>query len=49
MGYQSCKMCKLSSFKGHFCDYWNRRTSANKGWCKEIVIKEEYNKKHCHE
>lgn len=40
--YQSCRMCKLSSYRGHFCEYWNRRTSASKGWCKEIVLKDKY-------
>lgn len=37
-------MCKLSSFKGNFCNHWNRRTSPNKGWCKEISLKDEYAK-----
>lgn len=41
--YQCCKMCKLSSYRGHFCEYWNRRTSANKGWCREIVLKDKNN------
>ena len=35
-------MCKLSDYRGHFCTLWNRRTSANKGWCKEIILKEKY-------
>ena len=37
-------MCKLSSYKGKFCDRYNRRTSPNKGWCKEIVLKDTYAK-----
>ena len=40
--YQCCKMCKWSSFKGHFCEFWNRKTSANKGWCNNIVLKDKY-------
>lgn len=43
--YQCCKMCNLSSYRGHFCEFWNRRTSANKGWCKMIVLKEKYRAK----
>lgn len=42
--YQCCKMCKLSSYNGKFCDHYNRRTSPNKGWCKEIILKKEYAK-----
>lgn len=42
--YQSCKMCKFSSYKGNFCDIYNRRTSPSKGWCKEITLKDEYAK-----
>ena len=42
--YQCCKMCKLSSYKGNFCDFYNRRTSPHKGWCKEIALKDEYAK-----
>ena len=38
MGYQCCRMCILSSYKGRFCTFWNRRTSPNKGWCKEIIV-----------
>ena len=37
-------MCKFSSYKGNFCDIYNRRTSPNKGWCKEITLKDEYTK-----
>lgn len=40
--YQYCRMCKLSSFKGNFCNHWNRRTSASHGWCKEIILKDEF-------
>ena len=42
--YQCCKMCKMSSYKGKFCDLYNRRTSPNKGWCKKIILKNEYTK-----
>lgn len=37
-------MCKLSVYKGNFCKLYNRRTSPNKGWCKEIILKDEYAK-----
>ena len=34
----------MSSYKGKFCNLYNRRTSPNKGWCKEIALKDEYAK-----
>ena len=45
MGYQCCKMCALSSYKGHFCKHWNRRTSPNRGWCSDIALKKKYQDK----
>lgn len=35
-------MCVMSSYKGKFCDLYNRRTLPNKGWCKEISLKYEF-------
>ena len=40
--YQYYKRCKWSSFKGHFCEFQNRKTSANKEWCNNIVLKDKY-------
>ena len=42
--YQCCKMCTSSSYRGKFCNLYNRRTSPNKGWCEEISLKDEYDK-----
>ena len=42
--YQCCKMCIRASLNGKFCDHYNRRTSPNKGWCKDITLKDEYAK-----